>query len=272
MLHYVQAYINSIIDMIRTPTDLTAYLYALALQIPGVVQVITGEGSRQDESTTSKARYPQVLIETPEADLNLSQAQHMLSTRIFVIDRSQSDLQAHQDMATDRTYRIAEAIVGAIRAHILDDDIGLSLHGDSIEITPLISKGSDQLRGWTFEITITIDQRCSTFDTDTFYMPQFSVAVSGDPGHATLTITDTSIGTVERDMWYREEQDGVLLATVELNGTELILTPTDPVRDYRIIHLWMRMSRDGILLWTYARVHTRDRGGLSIPFIPHYPV
>jgi len=258
--------------MIQTPAALTAYLSALATQLPGVRHVITGEGSRQEESTKSTARYPQVLIETPDAYVPPGDDQLGLTTTIYVISRPQGSSHAHEDIATDDAYRIAMAMIMAIRAHASDDDHGFTLSDDAVEISPIVSKGSDQARGWMFDLRIMIDQHCATYDPDTFFMPQFRFEVSGDPGEPEISITDTSIGTATSDMWYREERSGTLQTVVELDDDTITLTATDPASTYRIVHIWMRMTRGDITLWSYARVHTADTGGISVPFIPHYPV
>lgn len=258
--------------MISTPTQLTAYLAALASQMPGVRHVVTGEGSRQEESTKSSARYPQVLIETPEADIPASDDQKRLSTSIYILDLPQGSSHAQQDMATDRAYRIAETMVSAIRMHADSDEHGFSLTASDINITPIISRGSDQVRGWMFDLGISIDQHCDTWDPDAFFMPQFRVEVSGDPGAPSIAITDTSIGDGDRSMWYREEVAGALQTVVELDADTITLAATDPESTYRIVHIWLRMVQGSITLWTYARVHSGDRGGYSLPYIPHYPI
>jgi len=188
--------------VIRTPSDLTGYLAALARQIPDVAHVITGEGSRQEESTKSTARYPQVLIETPETSIPASEDQKTLSTRIYVLALPQGTSHAREDIASDRAYRIIESIIYAIRSHVLDDEHGFSLGREEIDITPIISKGSDQVRGWTFDLIISIDQTCSTYDPNTFFMPQFRLVVTGDPGPPIIIITVTSIRSTTADMWY----------------------------------------------------------------------
>lgn len=258
--------------MISTPAQLTAYLYAMATQMPGVRHVITGEGSRQEESTKSSARYPQVLIETPEAGIPGGDDQKRMSTTIYVLDLPGGTLPAHQDMATDRAYRLAESLAYTIRIHADSDEHGFSLSTTEIEIMPIISKGSDQVRGWRFDLTVMIDQHCATWDPEAFFMPQFRVTVSGDPGAPTIAITDTSIGDADRSMWYREEVNGSLQSVVELDDDSITLSPTDPESTYRIVHIWLRMVQSGITLWTYARVHSGDTGGYSLPYIPHYPI
>ena len=258
--------------MIRTPSDFTGYLAALAAQLPGVAHVITGEGSRQEESTKSTARYPQVLIETPEVGIPLSDEQKTLSTRVFVLDIPGGSTHAKQDIAADRAYRIAEAFVSAMRIHALSEDLGFSLTHEEIDISPVIARGSDQVRGWTFDPGILVDQSCGDFDPDTFFMPQFEVRVSGDPGAPTISITSTSIGDGETAMWWREDIAGQLQSVQELEDDTIEMDATDPASTYRVVHIWMRMTGGDIELWCYARVHSADTGGISIPFIPHYPV
>ncbi len=259
--------------MIRTPSDLTGYLYALALQLPDVAHVITGEGSRQEESTKSTARYPQVLIETPEASIPLSGDQKAMSTRIYVLAMSQGSTHAHEDQATDRAYRIAEAFISAIRAHALSEDHGFSLTRDDIEITPVIARGSDQLRGWTFDPGIMVDQSCGEYDADTFYMPQFTWANSEeDPHGASITITDTSIHGDEdaTDMYWQEEYDQPEATTFPLlDGIRVDVILDGPA--FRIIHVWMRMTGSHTL-WAYARIDSRETTGRSTPFVTIYPI
>lgn len=259
--------------MISTPSHLTAYLAALAAQIPDVMHVITGEGSRQEGSTNATARYPQILIETPEAFMPAGGDQKGLSTSIYVLAMPAGTSHAKEDLASDRAYRVAEMYISAIRAHALSEDYGFTLAHDGVTIEPRIAKSSDQVRGWVFDLDILVDQHCSDFDPESFFMPQFRVAVSGDPGAPTISITDTSIGTPDYQMmWWREEIAGALQTVNELAGDEITLPPTDPVSTYRIVHIWMRMTSPGVSLWSYARVHSGDTGGISLPFIPHYPV
>jgi hypothetical protein len=259
--------------MISTPSHLTAYLAALAAQLPDVRHVITGEGSRQEEGTKSTARYPQVQIETPEAYIPASGDQKGIGTTVYIIALPQGTSHAKEDLASDRAYRIAETMISAIRSHADSEEHGFSISEDMIEISPIISKGSDQARGWRFDLHVMIDQSCIDFDPDAFFMPQFRVAVSGDPDAPTISITDTSIGDsgIEREMWHREEVNGTLQTIVELDSDTIELDPTDPESTYRIVHIWMRMVSGGITLWTYARVHSGDTGGYSVPYAPHHP-
>lgn len=259
--------------MIRTPSDLTGYLYALALQLPDVAHVITGEGSRQEESTKSTARYPQVLIETPEASIPLSGDQKTMSTRIYVLASPQGSTHAHQDAAADRAYRITEAFISAIRAHALSEDHGFSLTSQDVEIIPVIARGSDQLRGWTFDPGIMVDQSCGEYDADTFYMPQFTwTNDEEDVTGANITITDTSIHGDEdaTQMYWQEEYDQPVATTFD--GPDGIrLNPIADGPAFRIIHVWMRMT-GAHQLYAYARIDSRETSGRSTPFVTIYPI
>jgi len=269
--------------IIRTPSSLTAYLQTLATLLPGVRHVVTGEGSRSEAAALSMAHYPQMLIETPEVSIPRSEGPKTLMTRIFSLDLPGAKNDATHDLAGDRAYLNAEDMIAVIRSHSDDSDYGFSLMVDRMEIVPVIAHGSDQRRGWMFELEIEVDQDLChdrTFDPADFSIPQFSWLNSEeDPTGANLTFTNLSIYGPDFTgaTWYwQEEIDQEEADVFDGDSDPIVIEPIVDGPPHRVVHVWLsielRIGSNGITLWTYARIDTRLASGISVPFIPHHPI
>lgn len=264
--------------MIRTPSDYIGYLYALGVQHPLIAQVITGENMRQEESTLTTARYPQMHIETPSFGLPIAQKPRMMTGRVFILTNVPEGSNPHIDIASDLTFRIARGLTDAIMAHAADDLITLDTKDDTIEISPIEARGSDMLRGWVFELNVEVDLAvCTTDDIDmaAFILPQFDWENEVDPDHPTaavITIADQSLLPGSPDVtWYWQELFDQPVA-VEFNpGDGLNLVSLSDGVQYRVIHVWMKVVFKSIELWAYAEIDSRRSAGRSVPFVPKLP-
>lgn len=259
--------------MIGTPAQLTAYLQALATNHPLVALVITGEGSRSEAATRHTVQYPLVKIETPSTGIPASMDEKSLYTRLYIITAAGNASEGLEDREQEICYRIAEDLVMTIQAHASDSFMGLSLTRESIEIEPVISVGSDQTRGWTFELSVLAekDTCASQYDLDRFFMPQFSWMLGNDNAAAPeINTEDQTIGDgVTKDWYYREQLSQP--APAEFFPNEPLELEAVSGTSYRLIEVWLKAQKNGKTIWSYSMIDTRFDKGASIPFIPSYP-
>lgn len=261
---------------ITTPAQLTAYLKAIAQQHPRVAHIITGEGSRQEESTRALAKYPQVRIETPEAAIPRAESQKILSSRIYVCGQVPPNNHADDDRIADEVYRIAENIISVIDSHTSEDELGISLATEQIEIKPMIAMGDDQLIVWMFDVEFEVDRalcKYNAIDPTDFFMPQFRWENNPeDADSSVISFSNESFLGVDAVLtwfWKENEAQPVAAEFDPDDGIELAAIANKPGR---VIHVWLRATYGDVHIWTYARIiNGAEDAGTSIPFIPHYP-
>jgi hypothetical protein len=267
--------------IISTPAHFTAYLQALALQHPEILHVVTGEGSRGESKTLSEAQYPQLRIETPMSWIPRAESQKKISTRLYSLVHVPAGNDANDDIAANQAYEILEDLVSTITSHADTSEYGFMIIGEGIEINPIISLGSDQLRGWSCDIDIEVDRKlCKDrpFNPALFVMPQFrwtcAPEVEDNYAGAVITLEDLSIIHEDaRASWYWQEEFQQP-SIIELNDPNDGITITTVVDGptYRIINVWLQISGTGdLLVWAFARIDSRQAAGTSVPFVPLYP-
>lgn len=259
--------------MIRTPSDFIAYLRYIAQQHPQVAYVIHGDEIRVESATNAKISYPLVDIEIPSHSIPKGSDPTIMTTRVFVTDRS-SQATADQDISHDRAHHIAIHIISCIKAHTTDYSWGFAL-ADQIVIRPMVSLTSDQTRGWTFEVSIEVEQQMCLdmpFDPSDILFPQFRWvnAVPEDPTAVDITLTDASIGEGATLTWYWQSDIGQPSPAEVLPGDLTLAADSSVTR--RIVQVWLRQVKGAITLWSYARIDTRIASGYSIPFTPYNPI
>lgn len=259
---------------IITPGHLTAYLRAICVQHPMVRTVITGEGSRGEGATLASTDYPQVRIETPASVLPRAESQKTLTTRLYVLAMVADATEADDDRILDEAYRIAENIIQVIDMHTDDTDIGISLVDDRVSIQPVISMGSDQLRGWMFDINLEVDKMLCVqdlpFDPETFILPQFIWELQIEDDQIVVTLADESIADQDTvKTWYWKEAIAQPASTA-FAGDEISIAE-DPAAAVRRIHVWLKLVRGGFEIYSYAQIDSDQAFGRSDSFIPHYP-
>lgn len=268
--------------MIRTPTDLIAYLKALFMQNPLVMTVITGEQMRPEESTLNNARYPQVDIETPTVDYPIPDVPLTMHTRIWITKDVEAGKHSDIDQATDVCYRIGKSALDTIKEHSYGSDIDIAMSGKAIELNPVEGKGSDQVRGWVLELMVEADGTLCEDDAlvkpDNVIIPMFSWENDSEQEQGlSITIEDRTIHAgshTDHDVdWYWQEEIFQPEATTFNPGDGFEVPAIQDGPGTRTAHVWLRirlntLNRD---LWAYAEINTGRTAGRSVPFMPFYP-
>lgn len=264
--------------MITTPSDLLAYLSAVALTHPGVKQVVTGEDVRFEQKTLSGAMYPQIDIEAPRAILPIGQDPVTISTMVWVKVHTPGGNNADEDINLDLAFRIASDFVSTLRAHDYDNFFGLSLVDPSIRINPVFANTSDNLRGYVFEVNVSVNDPApcnNSIDPAAVFVPIFSWvnATAGDPTALTVNLTNKSINAAGAALtWYYSEPitQATPVVAVDPFNDPIEIAPV-PGQVNREVCLWLKMVKGGVTLWSFARIDSRASSGRSVPFMSKLP-
>lgn len=266
---------------IRAPQDFTSYIQSIALQHPDVMCVIIGDMSRSEAGTTSTNSYPLILIEWPSVRRPRSQGPMKMYGRVFVLGTAPDALYAEEDALIASTYQIAINLVAIIQEHSYGNDYEFTLSADEMTIDPVAYLGSDQQRGWVFQVEMEVDQSmCHDMDHGVDYMsvPSFAWAYK-----ASLSFENTSIigPAVESQTWYWQD-DIDQPDPIEFNPDDgispSVLSDPDPDMPDRILQVWLLLTlHNGTRLWAYAGINLSefgpgDNNGVSTNVIPSYPI
>lgn len=260
--------------MIRTPADMLTYLKAVAEAHPLVEMVITGDDLRLAEDMLGKIKYIAVDIETPQHYIPVSEDQSSLMTRLYVYHNTPEQDRAHFDINHDTAHRVAASIVQCIKTHAENSDYGFSLP-DGFQIEPRLHVGSDNLVGWMVPIKISVDQDLCSFsdiDADDVIFPKFRWTNSTDsPATANISLANISIAESPSAVaWYWQEK-WAQPAIALLEDDSIEVNSVSPAPPYRIIKVWLRITKGGKHYYAYAAIDSRYDSGWSTPYIPQLP-